>query len=135
MDEVACQLDSPLRPPDWRWNRAGYRHEEGGRSRRGRDDPWVDRAVRFRKALARAGGGLGHPKLARTDAALHGACRLRSADDPRPRWEVEARLLAGQGADGVAARTGVPADAVGAYGAVFYDVGGRLGQSDWVAAF
>ena len=86
---------SPLRPPDWRWLRAGQYLVPGTRRGR-RDDAWVIRARRSRAALARLGGHTGDPRLARADPDIHGACRL-SLGPGRPRWEVEARLLAEHG--------------------------------------
>ncbi len=64
-----------------------------------------------------------------------GACRLHSAADGRLRWEVEARLLAGQEAEGVAARTNLADEVVEAYGSLFFDVADLLEHCDWVMAF
>jgi hypothetical protein len=51
------------------------------------------------------------------------------------RWEVEARLLAGEGFDQVAEKCGLRASAVEAYHALFFDVRGslRLRSTDYIA--
>ena len=52
----------------------------------------------------------------------------------RRRWEVEARLLAGQTNAEIADRLGLGGDTVEAYEAIFFAVRDRLAASDWVAA-
>jgi hypothetical protein len=121
----------PIRPsgsPDWRWARASQLLEPGVRRHR-RDDGWVNRARRYRAALAR--GHAGDPRVARADPAIHEACQLWRGL-PRRRSEVEARLLAGQSDAEIAGKLNIEAGVVEAYESVFYDVRGGLGASDWV---
>jgi hypothetical protein len=91
----------------------------------------VRRARRFRATLDRARGHAGDPRVARADPAVHGACQLWRGLS-RPRWELEARLLAGQSDSEIAAKMDIEAGVVEAYEAVFYDVRDGLGASDWV---
>jgi uncharacterized membrane protein len=97
------------------------------------DDEWTRRARRFQREMDRRGGDPEHPRLAKLDPAVLGALRL-SRGDERSRWEIEARLLAGQDSSGIAARTGVEAEIVTAFEALSYDVRDRLHASDWILA-
>ena len=133
MTLIDCHPRNPFRPPHWRWAQGRLLHEQRLRANRRRDDAWVLRARRFQVALARAGGDLDHPRLARLDPAVLGACRLHRGA-PRPRWEAEARLVAGQDIGAIAARLGLPTEVLVAYEALFYAVGDRLEILDWVAA-
>jgi len=132
MDPLDCMPGSPFRPVDWRWRWARARREGVARPRRGRDDAWVRRANPLQKALARRGGDDRHPRLTRLDPTALGAYRLRRGD-PRLRWEVEARLLAGQDAAAIAARVGLPTAVIEAFAALFYDVVDAGDSSDWIA--
>jgi hypothetical protein len=116
---------NPFRPLDWRWQRADQLLEPGVRRRR-RDDPWVIRARGHRAALAR-----GHAGVSGDDPSVYGAYRLWRGL-PRPRWELEARLLAGQTDHEIAARMGLEADTIGAYEVLFYSVRDGLGATDWI---
>jgi len=78
----------PLRPVDWRWERAGELLEPGVRRRRW-DDAWVARARRFRAALARPVGMPVDTRVTRADPAVHEAYLLWRGL-PRRRWELEA---------------------------------------------
>lgn len=123
---------NPSRLLDWRWQRAGQLLEPRARRRRW-DDAWVVRARRFRKALARYVGDLRHPRLAGTDPDVLGACLLFRGEPPR-RWQLEARLLAGQADTEIAARMCLPAGTIEAYESLFYGVRHALKSSDWIMA-
>jgi hypothetical protein len=120
----------PSRPLDWRWQRA-VRLARGEDRRRPWDDDWVARARRFLASPGRAGGASGRDRRAGTDPAVSGARGLRGGP-PRRRWELEARLLAGQSDSEIAGKMNIEARVVGAYEAVFYDVRDGLGASDWI---
>ena len=107
---------SPFRPPDWRWRRAILPPWPRARGPR-KDDGWIARARRFLAALDRSGGDTGHPRLARLDPEVLGAFLL-ARSSARRRWELEARILAGQGDDEIAGRLGVGEGAVAAYEAL-----------------
>jgi hypothetical protein len=51
---------------------------------------------------------------------------------PRQRWEIEARLLAGQSDDEIAGRLGVEAEVVLAYEKIYFDVRDKLESTDWI---
>jgi hypothetical protein len=66
---------NPLRPVDWRWERAGQLLEPGVRRRRW-DDYWVSRTRRFRGTLDRARGHAGGTQPAPADSVVFGASQL-----------------------------------------------------------
>jgi len=57
---------------------------------------------------------------------------LRHSPDALRRWEVEARLLAGESFAAVAAKTALTPGAVEGYTRLFFDVLDGLGAVDWV---
>jgi hypothetical protein len=122
----------PFQPPDWRWQRAGQLLDERSRRRR-RDDDWVARGLKFQAALKKNGGDVQQPRLVRIHPEVLGAYLLHHGE-ARRRWEVEARLLAGQSDEEIAGRLGVSAEVIGAYEALFYAIRDRLRSSGWVAA-
>ena len=120
------------RSPAWRWERALAIVEQSARRDRRKDDAWVGRAVTFLKALARAAARPDARRPVALDPPMLGAWRLRRGE-PRRRWEVEARLLAGQDDREIAAKVGVDAGAIEAYEALHYSVRDHLAATDWVA--
>src|SRR4051794_31005542 len=124
---------NPCRPPHCGYGLASDLDCEMIRPNRRRDDQWVRRARSFLRGLHRAGGDLDDPRLIRADRAVLGAYRLRYGSE-RIRWEIEARLLGGQDDAGIGTRTGIAADVIEAYEALFYSVRARLHYIDWVGA-
>jgi hypothetical protein len=123
---------NPFRPPDWRWR--GASQPPMKRSRRGcRDDDWVVRCRRFQAKLEKAGGDVHQARLARAHKDVLAAYLLRQGE-PRRRWEVEARVLAGQTDEEIGDRVGVDGTVIQAYEAMFFAVRTRLRCCDWVMA-
>lgn len=81
--------------------------------------------------MRRCRDGRERERVARRWPELHDARALAEADGER-RWEVEARLLAGQGDDEIAGHTGLSAGVVGLFASLFFHVRARLGASSWV---
>jgi hypothetical protein len=73
-----------------------------------------------------------HPRLAEFDAAIASACHVRFEASERLRLEIEARLLAGQPTGEIAERTGLPAETIEAYEALFFCVSDKLECTDWI---
>jgi hypothetical protein len=124
---------NPFRPPDWRWKRAIHLHDERAEPHR-RDDRWTRLALRLVERVEAGGTPPGRRRTG-TDIVLDDAHALRYAADPRGRWEIEARVLAGQEPAEIAACLGVAIDAVEAYLALFFDIGNRLDRLDYIATF
>jgi hypothetical protein len=124
-----CWPDSPFRAVDWRYRRAVHLHA-GRLAYRPRDeDAWVRVAVRhLRRQTGQDAGS--RSQL----AALADAHRIRFDGESHKRWEIEARLLAGQDNIEIADRLGLERGAIEAYEAVYFQVRDRLGQSDYIMA-
>jgi hypothetical protein len=124
---------NPFRPPDWRWRRALHLYERRAKPHSRRDDHWTRLALRLIERIDAGGIPRGRRRTG-TDVVLDEAHRLKFADDPRGCWEAEARVLAGQEPAAIAACLGISPDAVEAFGALFFDLAGRLEQIDYLAA-
>jgi hypothetical protein len=118
----------PFRPPDWRWQAARGDVEEGRDF--GAEDPTLNTLIEFQHELKRARTATAKRRVAHDWPDLSAAHRLRSADAPR--WEVEARILAGQDDATIAARCCLSPEAVRFYHDAFYDVRPKLRARDWI---
>src|SRR5271166_81703 len=98
---LALSPGSPLRPPDHRW-RIAIRLCDGKRTPRNWSDDWVRRARRFVQCLRSEKQG--RRRRDRYLDALQEAHRLYSGTELMKRWEVEARLLAGEPLEQVAVK-------------------------------
>mgnify|MGYP001063825108 CR=1 FL=1 len=128
--EQLRQFDPHL-TPDWRWRDACRAAGEGRRVDTARDTAAVAEAVAYLRALRRCPDGDGPERIKRRWPDLH-MCHCL-AEDPGPRlWEVQARVLAGQGDDEVARCCGLSVRAAGLFEALFFAVRDRLGARDWV---
>jgi hypothetical protein len=128
------EVDSPLspfRPPAWRWQRACYLAEHEQRASARRDDEHVREALRFCRLLRRCSGQQGLVRLARQSPALYEAWLL-FRDSSLRRWELEARILAGQSSAAIAARCCLPVAVLDAYHHTFFSVREHLTARDWV---
>lgn len=128
--------DSPFRPPDWRWRHAQGVAASGRRISRNRDDPESIAAIRYLRMLPGCRTDCDRARLAAQWPAHHAAHQLAESDGPLV-WEVQAvqaRLLADQTDEEIAARCGPSAEAVHWYEALFFHVRDRLRARDWVMA-
>ena len=117
-----------FRPLDWRWQAA--REVVPERREAGTNDASLETLALFQRALNRAHSAAARRRVARDWPELSAAHRLRSADAPR--WEVEARILAGQDDATIAARCGLTSGAVRLYHDAFFDVRPKLRARDWI---
>jgi hypothetical protein len=126
------QRHSPTRALDWRWGRARQLLADGRRPSPLRDDAGTVAAVRFLRAEAGCGSDGDRARLDNQWLALRAARQLAAGDAPR-RWEVQARILAGQGDEEIAQSCGLTAEAVRWFEALFFQVRDRLTRGrDWI---
>jgi hypothetical protein len=125
------QRSSCNRHPDWRWGRAGWLVENGRYFSRRRDDADTGRAAHYLRALARSRRGDPRADLLQRFPDIHAARQLREGGGAT-QVVVQARLLARQTPDDIARLTGVPAQVIDAYEALFFHCRDRLDASDWV---
>jgi hypothetical protein len=122
----------PLRPPDWRWQTAlsihGLVRHRRRRIRRA-DPEWLAPLVGVAEVLNPSGGrrrrtGMATPEL----IAAH---RLYQSHSPI-RWELEARILAGQTDAEIAVSLAIPPAVIAVFEQSFFDVRDRLSAGDFI---
>ena len=127
------QRYNPLRHLDWRWRHARAVVTGGRRASARRDDPESIIVICYVRAEARCRTDGDRARLARRWPALDAARWLAGGAAP-PRWEVEARFLAGQGDAAIAAGCALDPETVRWFEAAFFQVRDRLARGrDWVA--
>ena len=94
---------------------------DGERIRRNRIDSAVAAAAAFLAGPTRRRRSAKNRKADRDADVVEAAYRVFAGDEPG-RWELEARILAGQSDAEIGARCGLPENVVSAYEAVFFDV-------------
>jgi hypothetical protein len=124
----------PFKDPARRWRRCEYLIAHGRRPFSGRDDPATWAAWRFRWVLGRHGAEAGRERLSRWFPELHEAYRFFTEVEPLKRWELEARLLAGEADDVIAGKCGMTSAGVQAYHDTFYAVRPYLHASAYIAS-
>jgi len=82
--------------------------------------------LRFVKALRRCHNEADRQRLARREPAIYQAYAIYTDESQMRRWELEARLLAKESMETIAAKVGCAAGAVVAYEGLFFDVLGAL---------
>ncbi len=129
---------NPFRVVSWRWDRAGNIVEGGPPISRRKDDAWISRAWRFRSEWEACKNSQDYYILAARDPAIYWAYEVyRNRLDDRKKIlasSIEARLIATQPMEGIAARTPLQLESVVAYEKLFFNVEGRHDQLDYVAA-
>src|SRR6185436_7060751 len=112
--------ENPLRPADWRWKRATWIVTNNVRIVRKRDDEFVFRAVKFLRALQRAGAELGCRRLMKKFPDIVLALKCHDGDHML-RLELECRILGRQPPELIAEYLEVPVAMVDAFRLYFFD--------------
>jgi hypothetical protein len=121
----------PRLTPDHRWRSAQALARGGRDASAGRRPPEVREAAAYLRALGRARDGRRRDAVRARWPDLAAADRLAVEGGPR-NWETQARLLARQSDEEVAARCGLTVGAVHFYEMLFFAVRDRLAAGDWV---
>jgi hypothetical protein len=124
--------DSPFRSPAWRWERATWLYEHGGRTDNRIDDEWVARARDFLAAGGRQAEARPTRRHRADDRHIQAGLDLRQADPPAARWWLEAHLLTGSPLGDVAHLCTLPVEVVESYHQLLFDVRQRLRATDWI---
>jgi hypothetical protein len=120
-----------MRPPDWRHRRAVDLVNSHRPASLGSDDPWVRQLLGELRSRRRGAGLPPHAASNRHDSAIATALELYAGGDTL-RSVVEAYLMAAAQPAEIAERTGLPAAAIEAYHACFFDVSDRLARTDYI---
>lgn len=121
----------------WEWDallRPNWRFLDARRLATGEEPVWSagDPAIVDCAEYLRATGiSEAAPRAKKCWSAIRAAHALAQEDSPR-RWEVEARLLAGQSAAEIRAKCGLPPAVVNWYERLFFNVRPRLGARMWI---
>ena len=121
---------SPWRTPAWRWLLAESLHRQR-RKPAALEDPALAAALVYRRALDRATTDAKRQAIDADFPHLAGARAIHLAGG-RVRNEIEARLLAGEDFDRIAAKTGVPSGVVREYESVFFNVTDSPAAMQWL---
>jgi hypothetical protein len=116
----------PWQPPDRRRRRCDYLLQHGRRPDPAGDDPDTWAAWRYLCGLSRRRDAAGRGRLARRFPAVAEAHNFYTSAEPLARAELEARLLAHEGDEAIAARLGLSPAGVAAYHALYFAVRPRL---------
>jgi hypothetical protein len=129
-------LPSPSNPGwdqlDRRWRRCAYLISHGQTPSSTVDDSITWYAWRYRLGLDSCSGPDDRRQLDACFPATAAAYQINSTTIPMKRWELEARLLANETDSTIAAKCGITAEAVQAYGELFYDVRPRLSADTYI---
>jgi hypothetical protein len=123
--------NAPSRPVDWRWQRAKHLVESGKPLFRRLDDEHILRAVEFQLAQARCRTDADQQDLRDAAADISDAFQVWN-DDTASRWELEARILAGESPASIARKLATTEEVVMAYEAMFFHVSDRLDAPGWI---
>lgn len=129
--------DDPCRAPHWKWLRAQEIDAGGQRATRNLDGQdgftWIRRAVRMKRHYERAGNRRNAMyALMLRDKDLFWAHSIWLAEKKPTRWGIEARVVAGETDEQIAAKVGTAPEVIAAYVNVFFDVRDRLNNLDYV---
>lgn len=129
--------DNPLRAPNWRWLRAVQIDGGGPRASRAVDGPdgfaWIRRASRLKRRYELAGNRPDQLyRLVQYDRDMFWAHSMWLDDRAPTRWSIEARILAGETDEEIAAKLGTSPAVIAAYEAVFFDVRSMLMNKDYI---
>jgi hypothetical protein len=125
----SCLLLAPsntARPVDARWKRIVDLADRGEPAAHRYDDQWVRHGLVYLNRLRSCLGEQDRARLAQEFSAIDTAYKLYGSTNKLDRAILEARLLARQTIDEVAAFCGIPVEAVVIYEGLFFQVLGRL---------
>ncbi|MSR55684.1 MAG: hypothetical protein EXS09_20745 [Gemmataceae bacterium] len=123
----------PLRPANWRSERAKVLVANNMTTRRSKDDQHTAQAVDYLRARAEAGDDLlKYEELHDRFGAFHRAHEIYTDSDTRVRHMLEAWLLSHISLEKVAVRASKPLEVVLHYEALFFNVHDRMDQGDWI---
>ncbi len=120
----------PFLVPDWRRQDA-HRLVNGEEPEWSSDDPVIVAYAEYLRGTDAAHDDADKATVEQRWSAIAAAHKIAKQDGPT-RWEIEARLLADQSDDDIAAKCSLPSEVVGCYETIFCNVRSRLGAEIWV---
>ena len=129
--DLPCPHD-PCPDPARRWRRCRYLIHNKRWLHPTRDDDMTRECLRYLYDRRACPDAAARRQLARRHPAVAAAHRFFARAAPLQRAELEARLLAGQTDEAIAASCGLAAAAVAAYHALFFDVRDALDAAGYI---
>jgi len=124
--------NDPLRPPDWRWQRARWLRELNKNARKNREDAETVIIKRYQALKSQCESDLDYDRLKAKFPGVFHAEEFHGREDLDIRWEVEARLLAREPLEQIAAKLGAPVEIVFWYEKTFFNVLDRIDNRSYI---
>ena len=137
MTALDISADNPLRPADWRWQRAKEIFSgQGLPTTRRRDSPtgykWISLAKRFLVSLNRCRSEREQALLAEECPAIFWAHRAWVSETSPQKYSIEAHILAREDNDTIGYRTNMHPSYIEAYEALFFNVRDKLQHKQYI---
>lgn len=136
---LQCHPLNPLRPPDWRWERARLIREKNIRLRKEEHDKWVLKASQFQMNLHECADDTDRFDLMSQTPEIYTAYLIYTQGEETGRqpvrYSIEARLLARQSAYEISKLTGISDKVIELYERLFFNVIDRLDQYDYIVNY
>lgn len=125
--------NSPLRPPDWRWQKVAAYRQVGRRIPRSAGDKLLSKLFRFSEAIDGCTDDFQLLEVYEQFPIVSDAYDIYKKEAATStRWEIEARILAREDYDSISAKTSVPAETISIFEKGFFNVKDRLSNKSWV---
>lgn len=125
--------DMPNRPPNWRWERARWLNESGKYARKKLEDPYVLAAKRFQSRWNKCRNDAERMTLERQFPGIYWAYHIYKDVNNVTRYQIEARLLAGEKPERIAQRCFITSpDIVRWYERLFFNVSDAMDSLDYL---
>lgn len=125
--------NSPLRPPDWRWQKVSAYRQVGRRIPRSAGDKLLSKLFRFSEAIDGCTDDFQLLEVYDQFPIISDAYDIYKKEAATStRWEIEARILAREDYDSISAKTSVPVETINAFEKGFFNVKDRLSNKSWV---
>jgi Txe/YoeB family toxin of Txe-Axe toxin-antitoxin module len=131
--DMTIEAELLRRPVDWRWQVARALDERPTAILRRYADPAVVRARRLVRLMKLFPGEEGLRRASTTMPVVTAAYRLATQPDGVARYQVEARILAGEAVASIAFKQGIAPTVIRCFEEVFFDIRARLNDCDYVA--
>ena len=124
--------DNPLRPPDWRWQRAQWLRQNGKRAKKAREDDETMLIKRYQTAKSKCQNDIDLERLMYKMPGIFHAEQFHSREDLDLRWEIEARILAREPFKEIAKKVGVNLEVIFWYERTFFNVLEKLDNRSYI---
>lgn len=127
--------NNPLRPVDWRWERARILREQKLKFSK-YDDKWVKLAYKFQLALMGCKDDIDRFELLEKNPTIYFAYVLKGQAQPEAKLyiksEIEARLLSRQSYDEIAKKCSCTPETIDAFENLFFNINDRLDNPTYI---